>query len=241
MPPAVIILVRHAQARHNLTKDTSLHDPVLTELGIEQCKALREALKQRLGEERNVAIIASPMKRTLRTALLSLDWLVSCGIPVEADANWQETTADPCNTGTPVAQLEADFLGVRFSGVDPAYPDKTSPGSPYAYTRSAVLARARSCVQNLHARTEKVVVVVSHSWFLRVGVTGRWFMHGDFRVFDFEHSPDTSEAYRLREHEDTNAGGLGRSRTARVEIGCGLPEEGREPDSAGPELPVALG
>jgi hypothetical protein len=36
-------------------------------------------------------IIASPMRRTIQTALGSLDWLVDKGIKIEADAGWQGT------------------------------------------------------------------------------------------------------------------------------------------------------
>jgi broad specificity phosphatase PhoE len=67
----------------------TIPDPVLTELGIEQCKLLRDGLKQRLEGESDVAIIASPMRRTLQTAQLGLDWLIESGVRVTADPNWQ--------------------------------------------------------------------------------------------------------------------------------------------------------
>jgi broad specificity phosphatase PhoE len=86
-----IILIRHAQARHNLTGDHSIHDPALTEEGLEQCVALRTSLRNRFChvEPEHVAIITSPMRRTLQTTQLGLDWLIDKGVKVEADASWQ--------------------------------------------------------------------------------------------------------------------------------------------------------
>lgn len=34
-------------------------------------------------------IIVSPMRRTIQTALDSLDWLIEKGVKIQADADWQ--------------------------------------------------------------------------------------------------------------------------------------------------------
>lgn len=34
-------------------------------------------------------IVVSPMRRTIQTALRSVDWLLEKGIPIQADASWQ--------------------------------------------------------------------------------------------------------------------------------------------------------
>lgn len=103
------------------------------------------------------------------------------------------------------------------------WPDKTSPaGQRYAYTRGAVLARARRCIDELYRRPEKLVFVVSHSAFLRLGVVGWWFFNSDYRVFDFEGEPGHLE---LRQRESTVSGGLGLSWTHRVVLGSELPTE----------------
>lgn len=74
------------------SQEFHLHDPPLTDLGIEQCAALRDNLEQRFSSiESDMAIIASPMRRTLQTAQLALPWLIKKGVKVEADANWQGT------------------------------------------------------------------------------------------------------------------------------------------------------
>lgn len=90
MAPTVI-LIRHAQAQHNLTKDYQIPDPPLTDAGLEQCSLLRESLRSRFSHiaPEDAAIIASPMDRTLQTTQLGLDWLIEKGVRVLADPDWQ--------------------------------------------------------------------------------------------------------------------------------------------------------
>nr|XP_036584908.1 phosphoglycerate mutase [Colletotrichum truncatum]KAF6794676.1 phosphoglycerate mutase [Colletotrichum truncatum] len=164
------------------------------------------------------------MRRTIQTALLSLDWLIEKGVPIQADARWQENSAKPCDTGTSIAELAAEFPGVDFSTVDPVYPDKTSPaGAKYAFTKEAILGRARSSINSIYERKEKFVFVVSHSGFLRLGVTGYWFFNGDYRMFDLSQSEDPGSVPQLRQLESTLSGGLGKSWTDPVLIGSDLP------------------
>lgn len=57
-------------------------------------------------------------------------------------------------------------------------------------------------------RPEKVIAVVSHSGFLRVGITdGKMFENADYRIFEFR------EDLELKEWEltETKGGGLGKS------------------------------
>lgn len=197
------------------------------------------------------------MRRTLQTADLALDWLRERGVRFEASADWQgmygwlrppppprgsgmhscradgsaraESSAQPCDTGSPVARVAPSFGSVDFTGVDPLWPDKTSPAAArYAYTRAAVLARGRRCLDALWRRPESVVFVVSHSAFMRVGVVGWWFSNGDYRVFDFQGDEEVLEEGGkrrvVRQDEGTVAGGLGLSWTHRVELGSELPD-----------------
>ncbi|PHH84188.1 hypothetical protein CDD83_2336 [Cordyceps sp. RAO-2017] len=93
MPPQ-LVLIRHAQAQHNVDRDYSIPDPALTDLGREQCAALRASLRQRFGDAAaaDVAVVVSPMRRTLQTAELALDWLAERGVVFEASADWQGST-----------------------------------------------------------------------------------------------------------------------------------------------------
>ncbi|KAG7294089.1 hypothetical protein NEMBOFW57_004152 [Staphylotrichum longicolle] len=236
MPPT-LILIRHAQAIHNI--DSNLHDPDLSDLGRQQAAELREHLKAHLPPNLKVQfIVVSPMRRAIQTCLIALDWLIDSGVPIVPDARWQELYPKPCDTGTPAAQLAAEFPQIDFSSLDPVYPDKTSPaGARYAYDKQAILARGQSALADLYARPGEggAIVVVSHSGFMRTAVAGRWFANADFRVFDFEErgAGDEKEEegmegrrrlYRLVEWELTRGkGGMGRSSEEVVEFGEGLP------------------
>lgn len=69
--------------------------------------------------------------------------------------------------------------------------------------------------------------MVSHSGFLRVGVTGCWFFNADYRVFDFAPRGSPGSPYQLEQHASTEekGGGLGYSWTEKVQLGQDLPEE----------------
>jgi hypothetical protein len=228
---------------------------------------------KRLDGETDIAIVVSPMKRTLQTALASLDWLIERGVPITADASWQgrpvsrrrpypgsevsvpisshsqlrspstgltisrarvfpalETTAKPCDTGSPVSELAAEFPSVDFSAVDPVFPDKTSPfGRKYAPYKGPIVARGQSCLRDLYQRREKWVIVVSHGGFMRAGVIGWWFFNGDYRILDFvdDHHAKSGidEPLRMVQWDSTLRGGLGLSWPEPVEIGAGLEDD----------------
>jgi broad specificity phosphatase PhoE len=224
MPPT-LVLVRHAEALHNMTNDHTLRDPELSSLGLQQCAALRDKLKKAFPKIGEVGlIVASPMRRTLQTASIALDWLISEGVKVEVDADWQEIHDKPCDTGTPLPELKLEFPAFDLSVVDPVYPDKTSPeGRRYADTRSAVLARAQAALSKLYRRPENLIIVVSHSGFMRLAVSGTYFANADYRIFDFSERKSKGDPYSLDERESTrsNGGGMGLSPKGQVELGLG--------------------
>jgi len=121
--------------------------------------------------------------------------------------------------------MKAMFPQVDFSHVDPVFPDKTSPaGAKYAYTKLAITGRAQDGLRELYHRPEKAIIVVSHSGFLRLGVTGHYFFNADYRIFDFQ-EPAEDDTYTLKQWESTLKGGLGWSWEKTVHIGEGLPAE----------------
>lgn len=184
------------------------------------------------------------MRRTIQTALRSLDWLIEKGVPIQAHAGWQgmpmslyayrvgrlalvlnavliELSTKPCDTGTAIPALKAEFPQIDFSFLDPVYPDKTSPaGAAYAYNRRAVVARGQKCLAELRGRPEKAIIAVSHSGFLRQGMTGSWFFNADYRIFDF-----AGEGLELKQWDVTRRGGMGKSFEETVVVGDDIPEE----------------
>ncbi|KAF2014729.1 phosphoglycerate mutase-like protein [Aaosphaeria arxii CBS 175.79] len=222
-----LLLIRHAQALHNATSDWSHRDPPLTELGEQQCRELQESLKNSGIADQVELIVVSAMRRTLQTATIGLDFLIKDKkILVLPDAGWQENSDKPCDTGSPISTMEAEFPQYDFSSVDPLYPDKTSDLShnPFAFTRSAILSRGQAVLASLYSRPEKVIAVVSHAGFLRVGVANRRFFNADWRVFDFDEEVlresqekgegiDGKGLFVLKEWKETEekGGGMGRS------------------------------
>ncbi|KAK4225987.1 histidine phosphatase superfamily [Podospora fimiseda] len=218
MPPT-IILVRHAQALHNVDRDYTIHDPPLSELGRAQCLDLKSNLVPKIPSQLDVElIIVSPMKRTIETALIAFPELINRGVPIVAHAGWQENSSQCCDIGSSLNDLPAEFPQVDFSQVDRTFPLKFR--NEYAYSRPAILARGQSVLKDLYERKEKAIIVVSHSGFLRAGVTGRWFFNADYRVFNFDGGPT-----KLKESDMTKGkGGLGWSFEEETELGDGLPD-----------------
>jgi broad specificity phosphatase PhoE len=75
-----------------MKEDYSIRDPSITELGRQQCAELRKALMKDPLAQQAELIITSPMRRTIQTALDTVDWLIEKGVKIEADANWQGMT-----------------------------------------------------------------------------------------------------------------------------------------------------
>lgn len=144
-----------------------------------------------------------------------------------------ENTNKPCDTGSPAKALEQEFPNVDFkSTLDPVYPDKTSPaGSAYHYTRDALLARGQTALQRLYERPEKVIVVVSHSGFLRLAVTGCFYFNADYRIFDFVQGKGGKVEIVQDPSTKEKGGGLGWSWTEQIELGTDLPNEAPPADA----------
>lgn len=117
----------------------------------------------------------------------------------------------PCDTGTDLRTIAAEFPDFDLSNVDPAYPDK-SPGTPYAFTRTANAARGQACLRELYDRPEKVIAAVSHSGFLRTAISKRRFANADYRIFTFARGSKQGN-WRLTEDASTarRGGGMGNS------------------------------
>lgn len=148
-----------------------------------------------------------------------------------------ETTAKPCDTGTPIEKVRTLFPKVDFSQVDPVFPDKTSPaGAKYFPTKEAIVARGQDALRELYHRPEKYIVVVSHSGFLRTGISGHYYWNADYRIFDFDvpEAGGAPETLTLTQWESTTKGGLGWSWEKTVPIGFGLPNAPAEQSFAPP-------
>jgi broad specificity phosphatase PhoE len=102
----------------------------------------------------------------------------------------------PCDTGSSITVIQKEFPGFDFSTVDPVLPDRSPPaGKPHALNRTAVLQRAQHNLDKLYCRHEKLIIVVSHSAFLRLPVSSAQYANVNWRIFDFEHRKNDGDAF----------------------------------------------
>lgn len=152
--------VRHAQGYHNLTTaNHHMHDPLLTPYGEQQCSDLQQTFPN---QDSIDLIVASPIKRTLHTALLSFsDNIEKKGLKVIALPELQETSDLPCDTGSEREELEKEFAGksVDLGLVSVGWNCKRGRWAPQS---RAIERRARDARLWLQGRSEQNIVVVTH-------------------------------------------------------------------------------
>lgn len=153
------------------------------------------------------------MQRTLETATYSLNPLIESGVPVILSALFQENSAKPCDTGSPIKDVSKKWPQYDWDEVDPAFPSKEGI---YEFSKKGITQRGIAARKWLRERPEKVIAVVSHSGFLRVGLCYRFYENADFRIFDFGEGKDEigGELIEWKETEGKKgeaAGGMGKS------------------------------
>jgi len=216
--------VRHAQGYHNLSiANHSIRDPLLTPFGKEQCAILSNNFPN---PERIAYFVSSPMRRTLYTTILSFPTIfspeskstVSKGKTVLALPEAQETSDLPCDTGSSVTALEAEFNKggekVDLSRVGEDWYSKIGKWSPAS---SAIEARARTAriflkrlgEEALAAGQEDVqIVLVTHGGFLHyftedwdgaLGSVGTGWSNTEFRSYNFVDEDSIRETKESRE------------------------------------------
>ncbi|KAL5345539.1 hypothetical protein ACLOAV_009289 [Pseudogymnoascus australis] len=126
-------------------------------------------------------IVSSPMRRTLQTATNALGWRIAEGCPALALAEFQENSAKPCDTGSDAKAMAEEWRAFDWSTVDPVFPAKTGL---YEFSKEALTRRGEAARRWLRGREEKVIAVVSHAGFLRVGVSYCAYDNADFRIFE---------------------------------------------------------
>ena len=161
----LIHLVRHAQGFHNLSyKKHSIRDPLLTPKGLTQCGQVSVTFPG--AQQSSIKLLAaSPLRRTIYTALYSFPDVVKRGLKIVALPEAQETGAVPCDIGSDLEVLEKEFetLPVDLSLVHEGWNSKTGCWAPDA---DAVRERALLVRRWLRDREEDVICLVSHGGFM---------------------------------------------------------------------------
>ena len=163
MPPT-LHLIRHAQGYHNLkTANQSIHDPLLTPYGRQQCTHLQEIFPYPQDVD---LIVASPLKRTIYTALYSLEKIIaSKDMTIIALPEVQETSDLPCDTGSDVAELKHEFEGKKIDYTLVKEDWNTKKGK-WAPTTKEIEERCKTARKWLMERKEEHIVVVTHGGVL---------------------------------------------------------------------------
>lgn len=161
----IIHCVRHAQGVHNLcTANHVIHDPLLTQLGHEQCAKLRENFPRHAEVD---LVTASPLRRTIYTALESFGPVFDShpGTKLIALPDVQETSDVPCDTGSDPSVLKEEFAGKPVD-LDMVYEGWNNKTGRFAPTNKALKERALAARRWLKARPEKEIIVVTHGGYL---------------------------------------------------------------------------
>ncbi|CZT43250.1 uncharacterized protein RSE6_03255 [Rhynchosporium secalis] len=190
MAKITIHCVRHAQGFHNLNLDNhKIRDPLLTPFGKSQCESLRQSFPS---PGKITHLVASPLRRTIYTTLLSFPAAVQRGLKITALPELQETSNLPCDTGLDLKDLEAEFSEGEYAGtvdlsrVGEDWNTKEGKWSPEAHhienrARHARLFLRELAEQSLKTNPEQDVeiVVVTHGGYLHY-FTEDWTGAGKF-------------------------------------------------------------
>ncbi|KAF2468525.1 phosphoglycerate mutase-like protein [Lindgomyces ingoldianus] len=206
MAPRVIHFIRHAQGYHNLSIEAhKIRDPLLTPYGEQQCKRLAEEIGNGIGIHSIDCIVASPIRRTLYTALHTFGPLLAAkpDFKIIALPDLQETSALPCDVGSSLGALKQEFKDrpVDFSHVHEGWNNKQS--GPFAPRADLVAKRSRNARKFLQSRAEDSVAAVTHGGLLHF-LTEDWAGHAKFcgtgwancelRTYQFDNSSPTTIA-----------------------------------------------
>ena len=121
-------------------------------------------------------IVASPLRRTLHTALLVFEELLKFkpDLHIIALPELQETSDLPCDIGSPVLELEKDFQDepIDFSLVPHDWTDKVT--GMYTPQSDRIAARCRKARHFLASLQAKNIAVVAHGAVLHY-LTDDWY------------------------------------------------------------------
>jgi broad specificity phosphatase PhoE len=225
MGKTIITCFRHAQGYHNFsTANHALPDPDLTPLGESQCRTLAASFPE---PSKITHLVASPLRRTLYTCLLSFPTAVAAGLKVLALPELQETSDLPCDTGSAPSKLQAEFSTGQFAGtvdlsrVEEGWNSKTGRWSPASGAIEARARDARLFLRELGKQGgdgDKEIIVVTHGGYLHYFTedwdgygkfTGTGWANTEFRSYEFVDKTGGDQNASLIETKESRARRVG--------------------------------
>lgn len=164
MPPT-IHLVRHAEGHHNVAKNgEDIHDPFLTDEGIQQAQHLCDTFAH---HDEIDLLVASPMKRTIQTCQKAFAPAVRRGHKILLMPLAQESSDQPMDTGSTLEDIEKAFAGEDILDTRrlEIFPYWNTNSGTFAVDDDSLIERARMLRTALKARPESNVAIVSHGSF----------------------------------------------------------------------------
>ena len=181
-PPKSLFLIRHAESAYNAFKlspvnwltlralqDPMIFDPPLSPLGLQQLTRLSELSARHQLTSRAQLLITSPLRRAIDTALAVLG-PPPYPLPVHVSPLITEVLDTSADIGSPPSVLSAQYPQLAFAHLPPAWWYHADPAQPRAITDeplAVLLERMERFKAEVMGRSEVVVVVVSHSSFIK--------------------------------------------------------------------------
>jgi broad specificity phosphatase PhoE len=176
LPPALVHIIRHGEAVHNVDRGYPHCDPPLTEVGIRATKELVMSTVPDL-------IIISPMTRTIQTAINMFPDLLDDGrsaIPVQIWPDLREANDALCNKGLSREEMQTRFPQFDFSKCHEIW--DFPPHTIADATERAVRVRQR--LRHL-STTFRNIALVTHRGIIAYLVRGRRFSPTELRSYRF--------------------------------------------------------
>jgi broad specificity phosphatase PhoE len=205
-----IHIIRHGQSISNiLPYDVSVKDPILTSTGRQQAEALGKVFRSPID-----LIVCSPLRRAVYTALYAFgDILKASSKRIVTLPELQELSKYPCDTGSPLNDLEVEFRGfpVDLSLVQRSWDSKEGYWSP---TERRSLQRVKEARRWLRDRPEQNIVVIGHGHCIQLlteegsfhdirdGLVWPGWENTEYRSYHFDPKSEGDEA-RLTETKES--------------------------------------
>ena len=161
-----VCIIRHGEALHDVEREYPFPDPPLTPLGLEQASAITLGFKPDL-------VVASPMRRTIQTALVAFG---SC--PFEIWPDLRETYDGICQRGSPISVLQHEFPHLNFSECHQEWTYEE-------HTHERAEKRAERVRRRIREHPSRNIVLVTHRGFIGYLVERPKFRNCEIEVYNF--------------------------------------------------------